>query len=86
MLDINEILSKPLAETFTAQGIAPNIQGAHAMAWEALEVARVARGPHMADPVEAWQLKAIQHVWSTDPLGVAFTAEFARNPNHEEVA
>lgn len=86
MLDIEQVLAKPLAETFTAQGLAPNIIGAHAMAWEALEVARAARGPHLSDPLEMWALKAIQHSWSTDPVGVAFVAEFARKPDEEGAA
>ena len=75
MLDINQILSKPLAETFTAQGLAPNIVVAHNYAWLALEESLG------GDPAAAWQLKAMQHVHSTEPKGVAFTAEFAREPD-----
>lgn len=81
MIDINQILSKPLAETFTAQGMAPNVIVAHNYAWLALEDCLG------DDPVRAWQLKGMQHVHSTDPKGVVFTAEFAREPNYEpEVA
>jgi len=34
------------------------------------------------DPAEAWHLRSMQHGLSTDPKGVAFTAEFARDPNY----
>jgi hypothetical protein len=33
------VLSQPLAETFGAQGFAPNIAAAHNMSWDALKTA-----------------------------------------------
>jgi len=80
MIDINQILSKPLAETFTIQGIAPNVLACHNMAWSGLE--EMLGG----DPVAAWALKGMQHAYSTEPKGVAFTAEFARAPDYEAEA
>lgn len=77
MLDINQILSKPLAETFTVQGIAPNVLAAHNLAWDGLTESLG------GDPLSAWSLKGMQHALSTEPKGVAFTAEFARDPNYE---
>jgi hypothetical protein len=77
VIDIEQILAKPLAETFTATGLAPNIMAAHNLAWDALNESLG------TDAVRAWQLKAMQHQHSTDPKGVAFVAEFARDPHYE---
>lgn len=71
------ILAQPLAETFMVSGIAPNVLAAHTLAWEGLEQYL------STDPLAAWQLKVMQHVLSTQPPGVAFQAEFARNPEYD---
>lgn len=80
MLDIEKILAAPLAETFTVGGVAPNVLAAHNMAWDGLTASLG------GDPIAAWTLKAMQHAMSTNPRGVAFTAEFARNPHYENEA
>lgn len=77
MNDIDQIMAKPLYETFVVSGIAPNVLAAHNLAWDGLTQSL------STDPLPAWSLKAMQHALSTDPAGVAFTAEFARNPHYE---
>jgi hypothetical protein len=69
-------LTQPLAETFHAAGVAPNVLAAHNMAWDALTSSLG------DDPVEAWKLGEITHAYSTEPPGVAFTATFLRNPEY----
>ena len=74
------VLSQPLAETFGAQGFAPNIASAHDMAWSALTTAL---GNDTAD-LPAWSLKVMRHGYSPEGQGgVNFSAEFARNPEFE---
>lgn len=76
------ILTQPLAETFSCGGRAANVLMAHTMAWNALTAVLG------TDPVEAWMLKGMQHQYDPGPagsaveVGVAFAAEFVRNPEY----
>ena len=70
-------LTQPLAETFVCSGVAPNVLGAHNMAWDALTSSLG------GDPIAAWKLGEIMHAYSTEPPGVAFSATFLRNPEFE---
>lgn len=74
-MNIEQILSLPLAETFLVDGRAPNVLAAHNMAWDGLT------GSLSTDPVAAWAMKVMQHSWVEG--GVVFHAEFARDPNFE---
>jgi len=80
MNDIRQILSTPLMETFAVEGKAPNTMSAHNMAHDALTAACDGGTP---DPLEAWALKAMLHTYDPETGGVAFHAEFARNPEFE---
>lgn len=74
------VLAQPLAETFQAGGVAPNVDEAHNLAWQALG-AMVTQ----AD-LPAWSLKVMQHTYFPNPTtpGVQFVAEFARNPEYDQ--
>jgi hypothetical protein len=76
------VLSQPLAETFQAGGVAPNILAAHNLAWDALN------SMLGGDPAEAWALKGMQHTYYPNPTtpGVQFIAEFVRDPEFEQGA
>ena len=78
-MNVEQLLTLPLAETLTVDGKAPNTVGAHNMAHDALAAACAP-----LDPVEAWTLKAIQHAYDPETGGVVFRAEFLRNPNFEQ--
>ncbi len=78
MINVEQLLSMPLAETFTVNGLAPNIIASHNLAWDGLTAMLG------TDPLRAWKLASMQHTLSTDPKGVVFVAEFVRNPNYEE--
>lgn len=77
------VLAQPLAETFQCGGRAPNILASHSLAWDALSASLG------GDPVEAWSLKVMQHQYdpgapgSGAEKGVAFAAEFVRNPEYD---
>ena len=73
---VDYVLGQPLSETFTAQGLAESVMAAHVMAQNGLE--QVLGG----DAVEAWSLKAMDHVLSPNK-GVEFTAQFVRNPEYD---
>jgi hypothetical protein len=69
------VLAQPLSETLMVAGRAESIMAAHVMAQAGLT--QVLGG----DAVEAWSLKAMDHVWAEN--GVEFQAQFVRNPEHE---
>lgn len=68
-------------ETLSVSAFAADVVSADAVAWASLE--RVLG----IDPVAAWSLRAIQHVYDeeTHPglLGVSFLAEFSRDTEYE---
>lgn len=76
MIDVNQALAQPMAETFQAGGLAPTIPAAHDLAWNALD--SVLGG----DPIGPWKLKAIEMTYTANPEapGVQFVAEFLRDP------
>ena len=73
------VLAQPLAETFKCGGNAIDVGSAHNMAWNALTSSLG------ADPIEAWTLKVMEHVYDPNPAapGVQFIAEFVRNPEYD---
>ncbi len=74
-MNIEHVLSQPLAEEFAVSGKSPNIPAAHTLAWEGLE-SRLG-----VDPLGAWDMKKMQHGFTAD--GVEWTAMFVRNPHFE---
>ena len=76
-MNVEQVLSLPLAETFIVEGKAPNVLGAHNMSHDALGTALG------TDPAPAWALKVMNHAYDPESGGVAFHAEFVRNPNFE---
>lgn len=79
-MNIEQMLAMRLAETFTIEGLAPNLMEAHNIAWRGIE------NVLGADILEAWSLKGMQHQYTVvrDQPGVAFKAEFVRRPDEEE--
>ncbi len=75
-MNIEQILSLPLAETLMIDGRAPHVLEAHNMAWAGLT------GVLGGDPLEAWSLKVMNHSWG-DSNSVVFHAEFVRNPHFD---
>jgi len=80
-MNVEQMLSLPLAETLAVDGKAPNTQAAHNMAHDALTAACDSSTP---DPIEAWTLKVMQHAYDPETGGVVFHAEFVRNPHFEQ--
>lgn len=77
---IDFILSQPLSETFTVGGIAETVLAAHVQANAGLQ--NVLGG----DPVGAWILKAMDHVYvGGEQGGVQYQAQFVRDPEWAEV-
>lgn len=74
------LLNQPVAETFQAGGLAPNVLAAHDLAWQALSA--------MVEEADmpAWTLKVIEHTYYPNPTapGVQFTATFVRHPDGPE--
>lgn len=81
---IIQVLNAPMFETMTVAGNARDVLDANRMAWAGLE------GLLGDDDVAKWALKSMLHQYNPDgPNGSActtFTAEFARQPDEEEVA
>ena len=81
-MNTDQILAQRKLETFTVDGTAPNVVLADQQAWAALESVLG------TDPIEAWLLKAMQHVFIGDEArgstaSIAFKAEFVRTPDEE---
>ncbi len=78
-MDIEQMLAKRLAETFTVEGFAPNVIEAHNIAWRNLE------NVLGDDALAAWALKGMQHVFTVirEQASVAFKAEFVRKPDED---
>ena len=74
-MNVEAILSQPKLETLKVEGTTANVVLADQLAWSAL---REVLGP---DPIEAWVLKGMQHVY--DNGAVVFVAEFVRKPDEE---
>lgn len=75
-MNIEQIMSLPLAETFIIEGKAANVHAAHNMAHDAL------KNVLGIDPYAAWDMKIMNHGWTLQ--GIDFHAEFVRNPHYED--
>lgn len=77
---IDFVLSQPLSETLTVTGLAETMMAAHVQAQAGLT------GVLGGDAVEAWSLKAMDHLHVLRGDGtraVEYTAQFVRNPDFE---
>ena len=68
-------------ETFDCEGATPDVLAAHNLAWQALT------NVLGDDPIAAWSLKVMQHVYVPEGPGqrscVKFHAQFSRNAEFE---
>lgn len=78
---VDFMLSQPLSETLTVAGQAENMMAAHVQAVSGLNLVLGGDNP------DAWQLKAMDHVYAQDEQGnpaVQYTAQFVRTPDESD--